>query len=108
MSPDRRHLGPPAYVPGVRKGRLLRLIQEPACHGSLPRRGASYHALGRARGRLALVLYRRNVCQLASALSLMRISATLETISAVPISIRAVTTSPAKKKPRATATTGLM
>src|ERR1700733_13379832 len=107
MSQDRRHLGPPAYVPGVRKGRLLRLIQEPACHGSLPRRGASYHELGRARGRLALVLYRRNLLQRASALSLMRISKTLETISAGTISIRAVTTSPAKKNPRATAFSGL-
>src|SRR5271156_6696166 len=42
-----------------------------------------------------------------SALSLMRISATLATISAVPRSIRGVTSSPAKKYPRATATTGL-
>ena len=57
----------------------------------------SDHAIDRTRGRLALVLHRRDVCQLASALSLMRMSATLETISAVPKSIRAVTTSPAKK-----------
>ena len=38
-------LGSSAHVPGVRQGGLLRLIQEPPCHGALPRGGASDHAI---------------------------------------------------------------
>src|SRR3984957_5458029 len=107
MPQDGRQLGSSAYVHGLRQGGLLQFIQKSPCHGSLPRRWASDHAFDRTRGRLALVLHRRDFSQLASALSLMRMSATLETMSAVPSSIRVVMTSPAKKTPRATATTGL-
>src|ERR1039458_2705404 len=102
MSQDRRQLGSSAYVPGVREGRLLRFLQEPPCHRALPLRRPPDHAIHRTWGRLAMVLHRRDLPQLTtssssarnsatSALSLMRMRATLATISEVPKSIRAVT-----------------
>ncbi len=58
VSQDRRHLGSSAHVPGVWKGRLLRLLPEPPRHGTLPRSRASHRAIHGTRGRLALVLHR--------------------------------------------------
>src|ERR1700749_2022346 len=59
MSQDRRQLGAPEDVPGMRQGGLLRFVKESSCDGALPRGWASHRALDRTGRRLALVLYRR-------------------------------------------------
>ena len=69
---NRRHLGAPAHVPGVRPCGLLRLVKEPPRARPLPRHAAPADSIRRARRRLALVLHRRDVpvaCQ-ASATSI--------------------------------------
>ncbi len=52
-------VGPPAAVPVVRRGELLRLVTQPARHGALPPVGPSAHPVLPARRGLDLVLRRR-------------------------------------------------
>src|SRR5438477_1725921 len=57
---DRRLVGAPAHVSGLREDRLLRQLAEQARDGALPRDLASDHPLGRARRGLVVVLRRRD------------------------------------------------
>src|SRR5215469_3594155 len=61
MPEDRRHLGTPAHVPGVRPRGLLRLVEESACTGALPFHAAPGNPVGGARRGLEVVLHRRHL-----------------------------------------------
>src|SRR5271156_3940617 len=64
MSQDRKYLGAPAHVPGVRQGWLLRFLQKSPCHGALPRSRAPDSTFHRTRRGMALVLHRQGVSRL--------------------------------------------
>ena len=61
---NRRHLGPPAHVPGMRPCGLLRLIEESPRTRPLWRDASPHHRLSRARRKVAMVLHRRDVSRL--------------------------------------------
>jgi hypothetical protein len=68
VSQDRKYLGAPAHVPGVRQGWLLRFLQESPCHGALPRSRAPDRTIRRTRRRMAVVLHRQGVSRLSLSL----------------------------------------
>src|SRR5215469_12141568 len=61
MPENRRYMGSPSYVPGVRSRGVLRLFKESPCASSLSFHATSDHSVGGTWRGLEVVLHRRDL-----------------------------------------------